>query len=358
MFLDKTKKLWGFHPLQEAYFLQLYEENNLLSPARVISVSHDIFRVRLMDFDTEVDAKVRGLFHGGGNEWPVVGDWVLIEKVPGDHQFWPIESVLPRLSALKRSGRGGQADVLAVNMDFIALVTSFNLDLNERRLDRALAMIEESQATPLLIVNKKDLVTEAQEEKILENLKSRYLGVSVFSCSAEKSLGLDDFKGFLKAGQTIAFLGMSGVGKSTLVNGILQGDFLQTQSIRADDARGRHTTTHREMFLSKEGFWVIDTPGIREFSFAGSEEQLDESFEEITKFFGSCRFRDCSHQAEKGCAVLQSLEDGEISEDRWRNYLKMKREIEFQENKSNKKYLSDKKKQIAKLTSSVKKRHT
>jgi ribosome biogenesis GTPase / thiamine phosphate phosphatase len=351
------KKLWGFHPLQEAYYLQLKEENSLLTPGRVVAASHEIFRVKLMEFGVEIDAKVRGHFYQeGSSDWPVVGDWVLIEKQPGDHQFWPIESVLPRRATLKRGHESGRTEILAANLDYIALVTSFNMDLNEKRIDRGVAMIQESGAIPLIVMNKADLVSTEQQQDVLQAVQQRFSEIAVLACSAEKNWQVDPLKQQLKSGETIAFLGMSGVGKSTLVNRLLTEELAHTQGIRENDSRGKHTTTHRELFMVDQKFWILDSPGIREFSFAGDEEHLDQSFSDITDYFAECRFRDCSHQTEVGCAVQQALLQGEISEDRWKSYLKMKREIEFQEMKNDKKYRSEQKKHWAKLTSSVRKR--
>jgi ribosome biogenesis GTPase / thiamine phosphate phosphatase len=351
--LNDIKNMWGFHPLQEAYYLQLKEENEKLIPARIVSASHELFSLRLLGHEKEYEAKVRGQFFHQKNEWPVVGDWVLVEDSGLDHQHWPIEQILPRRSSLKRVVDGGKEQVMAVNMDYITIVTSFNLDLNARRIERALAMVEEGGARPLIIVNKNDLIDAAVETEILSNFRHRFTDVAIFSCSAEKNQGIQGLIDFFKNGDVVAFLGMSGVGKSTLVNRLLQRDVLKTHSIRSEDARGRHTTTHRELFLTTHQFWVLDSPGIRQFSYAGDEDQLDSVFSDITELFHKCRFRDCLHQTEPECEVRQKLEAGQLNEDRWRNYLKMKRESEFHENKTNKKFLSEQKKFNAKRTMQI-----
>lgn len=337
MFSNDIKSLWGFHPLQEAYYLQLKEDHAGLVPARVVFASHDILKVKVLGKENELKAKLRGHLLHQILDRPVVGDWVILDDLAGDHQYWPVTDLLPRRSCLKRRASGEKVDVMAANLDCVAIVTSFNQDLNEKRLERALAMIEESQAEPLIVLNKSDLVESCEEEQTLARLKDRFPNVVIFSCSAEQNQGLDDLIHFFKTGQVVAFLGMSGVGKSTLVNSLLQKEILQTQAIRQDDSRGRHTTTHRELFLTPFGFWLLDSPGIREFSFAGDEEKLDSSFSDVTDLFSHCRFRDCSHMQELGCAVQQALDDGHLNFDRWKTYLKMKREIRFHESKLDRK---------------------
>jgi ribosome biogenesis GTPase len=236
-------------------------------------------------------------------------------------------------------------------VDIIGLVTSFNQDLNERRLERGLAMIEDSGAKPLVIVNKSDLVSAEVVTLRVAELSAR-LGVAVLPCSAQTLEGIADITAKFSAGQSVAFLGMSGVGKSTLINAILGKEVLLTREIRDDDSRGRHTTTHRELFLSEKGFWVIDNPGIREFSFSGDEESLDRAFDDVTTYM-NCRFSDCSHTSEPGCGISAALQSGALSLARWENYQKIKREMEFQENKGNKAYQSEKRKEWAKRSTWV-----
>jgi ribosome biogenesis GTPase / thiamine phosphate phosphatase len=345
MLNNSLKKLWGFHPMQEAYYNALKEEYTNLLPARVTFSSHELFRVMIIGINEERQAKVRGDFYHRHDELPVVGDWVGIDFLPGDHESLPIECVLPRVSALRRAD-----ETLFANADHIGLVTSFNDDLNERRLERGLMMIEESGAEPVIILNKMDLVDYETIQSMLDQLAERFSGVTICACSAQTYEGMNELMSFFAEGTSVAFLGMSGVGKSTLVNSILESQELKTSGIRESDSRGRHTTTHRELLHTEKGFWVIDTPGIREFSIAASEDALDRTFDDIVQLGVACRFGDCAHDSEPGCRVQRALENGELSYDRWKNYLKLKREMEFQLNKNNKAYQSAKKKEYAKIS--------
>lgn len=355
MFNDSLKRLWGLHPMQEAYFDTLRELNNLLVPARIIFSSHDQYKVLILGMYEEKHARARGHLYHQGEELPAVGDWVAIELSPGDHQFLPIESTLPRISELKRSDGQRGYQTLIANIDYIGLVTSFNQDLNLRRLERGLAMVNESKATPLIIVNKSDLLEKPLADERLKELSQRFRGVAVITCSAQNGQGIAQIKDLFEEGTSVAFLGMSGVGKSTLINAILGTDQLTTNEIRTSDSRGRHTTTHREIFLTEQGFWIIDNPGIREFSFYGEESDLENTFEDVASIMTSCRFGNCSHSGESGCRIAQAIETGELSADRWENFLKIKREMAFQANKNNKSYHSMKRKEYAKRSMDLRK---
>lgn len=355
MFNTELKQLWGFHPTQEAYFNTLKENNNRLVPARVVFSSHDQYKILFIGMADEKQARLRGSIYHSGEELPVVGDWVAAELLPGNHQFLPIEATLPRKSRLKRSDESRSHQTLVANVDVIALVTSFNQDLNLRRLERGLAMVEDSGAAPIIILNKSDLIEDSAAQTQMQEISKRFGDVAVIPCSAQSGHGVNAIKKLLKPGQSIAFLGMSGVGKSTLINAMIEKDRLATSEIRQSDSRGRHTTTHREIVPTAEGFWVIDTPGIREFSFAGEEAALENTFEDVVSLMKDCRFGNCSHLSEPGCRIQGALENGELALDRWKNFLKMKRELNFQATKDNKAYRSQKRKEFAKRSLNLRK---
>lgn len=355
MFSDDLKRRWGFHPMQDSYLHTLQVEQPCLVPAKVIFSSHDHYKLLFLGDTVERFARLRGHFYHLSEELPVVGDWVAVELKPSDQEVLRIEAILPRLASLKRHDATRGYQVLVANIDSVGIVTSFNRDLKERRLERGLAMVAESGASPLIILNKSDLVEPAVVESTIRELSLRFKDVPLIPCSAHLGSGIDEIKSHLGLGKSVTFLGMSGVGKSTLINAILGTSKLTTGEIRDDDSRGRHTTTHREVVHSTHGFWLIDSPGIREFSFHGGNEVIESTFGDLSQLMTMCRFGNCSHEGEKGCAISMALESGELSQDRWENFLKMKRENEFRENKNNKRYQSEKSKENAKRNSDLRK---
>jgi ribosome biogenesis GTPase / thiamine phosphate phosphatase len=356
MFSNDLKKAWGFHPMQDAFFSSLQETKPSLLPARITFSSHDQYRILILGETTEHMARARGHFYRGDNELPVVGDWVAVELLEGDHQSYPIEAILPQTSSLRRQDTQRGYQTVIANVDIICLVTSFNHDMNVRRLERGLAMIQESRAKPVIVINKNDLLPATEIAAQLDELKNRFGDVPIISSSTKTGEGIKEIIELFSVGQSVTFLGMSGVGKSSLINAILGEDLMHTKEIRQGDSRGKHTTTHRELMLTKKGFWLMDTPGIREFSYGGDEESLVSAFDDIAELMAQCRFSDCSHVSEPGCQILSGLASGSLDKGRWENFLKIKKEMEYQANKRNKVFQSQKKQAHSKLTSSIKKR--
>jgi ribosome biogenesis GTPase / thiamine phosphate phosphatase len=257
---------------------------------------------------------------------PVVGDWVVI--APGadaGSAVGTIRAVLPRFTKFSRktAWQAAEEQVLAANIDVVFVVTSLNEDLNLRRLERYLILARESGAQPVVLLTKSDLA--ADSAAALAAIGSIAADVPVHALSNVTGEGLDAVRGYLHAGVTAALLGSSGVGKSTLVNTLLGEELLATQELRGD-GQGRHTTTRRELVQLPGGALVIDTPGMRELQLWVADEGLEETFDDVTSLFAHCRFADCQHDSEPGCAVLAAVEEGTLSADRLERWRALERE--------------------------------
>ena len=269
----------------------------------------------------ESTASPTGKLRRGADDsgYPTVGDWVAcLDAAHGG--VAAIHSTLPRRAAFRRKAAGSRpgAQTIAANVDTLFIATSLNHDLNPRRLERYVTMARESGAEPVLILTKADLVEDAQDQA--GQLEAE-LHVSAVSISTRSGFGLDAVARWFVRGKTLALVGSSGVGKSTLLNKLAGEELMVTREIRDDDARGRHTTTHRELFLLANGSLVLDTPGMREFGVWDAEEGVHETFDEIIELATGCRFSDCSHQSEPGCAVQAAIVDGRLDESRFRSYV-------------------------------------
>ncbi|MBM0744950.1 ribosome small subunit-dependent GTPase A (plasmid) [Phormidium sp. CLA17] len=261
-------------------------------------------------------------------DFPAVGDWVVIQSRPTDHRA-TIHAILPRMSKFSRKVAGSKTEeqVIAANVDTVFIVSGLDGDLNLRRIERYLILAWESGANPVIVLNKADLCLQvAQQVAAVEAIA---IGVPVIALSAAQQQGMDALQPYLQSGQTIALLGSSGVGKSTIANQ-LNGEPIQTvQAVRQGDDRGKHTTTHRQLILLPSGALMIDTPGMRELQVWSGTEGLPETFPEIETLAQQCHFRDCQHQQEPGCAVQQALVDGHLDQGRFLNYQKLQRELHY-----------------------------
>jgi len=264
-------------------------------------------------------------------DFPTVGDWVLMTTYPAEGKAM-IHQVLERKSMFIRQAAGLKTEdqVLAANIDFVFLVNALNHDFNIRRLERYLLLAYESRATPVIILTKRDLCDDL-EEKLKEVETITFGAVPVVAVDNLTGIGLEEVRGLISKGTTIALLGSSGVGKSTLLNALMGEVVQETSDIREDDSKGRHTTTHRELFMLPDGGLVIDTPGMRELQVSGGSESMDTTFADIEELISGCRFSDCGHRSEPGCKIKESLSDGSLDYDRYRSYQKLQRELAYQE---------------------------
>jgi ribosome biogenesis GTPase / thiamine phosphate phosphatase len=286
-------------------------------------------------------------------DYPVVGDWVLIRAFP-EEEKGIIEHILPRQSKFSRKSAGIRTDeqVLASNIDFIFIMSSMNEELNPRRIERYLTLAFDFNIQPVVVLSKSDLTTDSDE--ILESVKSISSDIQVHLISSVNNSGIDELRKYFSGNKTAAIIGSSGVGKTTLINKLIGTDELKVNEISLYKDKGVHTTTRREMFLLKYSGLIIDTPGLRELQLWDGSDGLDTLFADIKKLSDECKFNDCKHESEPGCAVQIAIDDGLLDYSRYKSYLKLKREANYFVRKVNIKEKLKEKKKWKKITAVAK----
>ncbi|MEW5734809.1 MAG: ribosome small subunit-dependent GTPase A [Thermodesulfobacteriota bacterium] len=321
----------GFGPFFQNQLQQ--DEGNDFIPARIASEHRGAYEVwsRTGSGSAQISGKLRLEAESEGP--PGVGDWVLVRNAPGPDRTSVIERVLARRTVFTRgaAGREARSQVVAANVDLVFAVCGLDGDYNVRRIERYLARIWASGAQPVVILNKADLCDDLAG-RICE-VESRCAGIEVLAVSALNHEGTEAVRACIRNGMTAALVGSSGAGKSTLVNALLGEERMRTGEVRADDSRGRHITTSRQLVLLPSGGLLLDTPGMRELQLA-DEDGLDAVFGDIAELACRCRFRDCSHDTEPGCAVKAAVESGELDVERLWHYRKLTREARANELRS------------------------
>ncbi len=304
------------------------------TPARVVAVHKETSIVR--DGSGDRPAVVSGRFRFdavGPSDFPAVGDWVALEAADATSSTAVIAAILPRRSSVRRSagdasrrggGRLADEQVIVANVDIALLVAGLDGDLNLRRLERYLAVAWSSGAAPVIVLNKVDVAEDV--ERRLVAVEAVAPGVPIVAISARTGQALEELGPHLVPGGTAVVLGSSGVGKSTLLNTLLGEERQATAAVREDDARGRHTTRHRELFRLPGGALLIDTPGLRALEVVGAEEGVGQAFDDVAEIAARCRFSDCRHEAEPGCAVRAAIENGTLNPERFAAWQKLDRE--------------------------------
>ncbi len=333
--------------LQTYGYLETETPPEGMTPGRVTELRREQYTV-VTEYG-EVTARLRGKFYYENQQrtdFPCVGDFVLLSI--NESGVSQIAKLLPRHSKFSRADLSGHAagyaktvleQVVAANFDYVFILSSLNYDFNVGRILRYLTQTGQSGAKPVVILTKADLAVDV-ETPIAEVLAAAP-EVPVHAVSSRSGYGLDALTQYLQPGKTVVFLGMSGVGKSSLLNALMDKEVMEVKAIREDDSRGRHTTTHRQLFLLPGGAMVIDTPGMRELGLFDVDEGIATAFPDVEALFDRCRFADCKHQSEPGCAVRAALSDGSLSQERWDSYLNQQRENRYLNSKAA--YLANKK---------------
>ncbi|NJD03685.1 MAG: ribosome small subunit-dependent GTPase A [Ruminiclostridium sp.] len=292
-------------------------------PGRIIADYGQILKVAVDDGELNVNRPVQKLEN---DMQMAVGDWVVLEYA-AETQAICIRSVLTRKTKFSRAAAGIEVkeQILAANVDTVFIIQSLNRDFNMRRLERYLIAAWESGAIPVVVLTKADCCDDIPDKVAVVNYTAP--GVEVHAISCVTGEGIEEIRKYFAYGKTVALLGSSGVGKSTLVNTLIGEELLKTQAIREDDSRGRHTTTHRELVLLPGGGLILDTPGMRALSLWEADAGMEIMFSDVEELVRLCRFNDCRHQSEPGCAIRESLDTGKLEMERWENWLKLQKEL-------------------------------
>ena len=292
-------------------------------PARVTAVHKERYEIACARGITHARLKTREYFVDTQN-FPTAGDFVMIQYIDNGDSL--ILATLPRRTYFSRREPGPipRDQAVAANFDYVFIMQSLNQDFNPKRLERYLALSWQSGATPVILLTKADLVEDYWD--YLTQVERVAVGVNTHVVSAHTGQGLNRLNAYLQPGKTVVFLGSSGVGKSSLVNALAGQEIMAVSAIREDDSKGRHTTTHRQLIRLSSGVMVIDTPGMRELGMWDASEGLVDAFADVEKYLGRCRFSDCRHESEPGCAIKAAIAAGELDPMRWESYQNLKEE--------------------------------
>ncbi|QSX05482.1 ribosome small subunit-dependent GTPase A [Sedimentibacter sp. zth1] len=301
-------------------------DNNKFSVARIIEVQKERYTIKTENEIKGARLKGSEFFNFNNTTYPTVGDFVLVlDNKTGDNLIY---KVLNRKSKFSRIDfHYSKEQIVAANFDYVFIVSSLNNDLNIKRLERYVTVTFNSGATPVIVLTKADMCENYLECK--SKVEDYFIGTDVFCVSSYTGLGFDKLQKYIESQKTIVLLGSSGVGKSSLINYLAKDLIMKVNDIREDDDKGRHTTTHRELIMLESGTMIIDTPGMRELGMWTVDEGLQEEFSEIEELVTRCKFNNCTHTNEPGCAILNAIKNGSLTEEKYKTYLKLQKESKF-----------------------------
>jgi ribosome biogenesis GTPase len=301
--------------------------------ARVTRVDKDRYLVRNEYNEVQAEPTGKLLFSADSSQdLPCVGDWVFVQY-HNEGALAIIHDLFPRRTFLRRKSAGNKVDyqMIASNIDVAFIMQSCDLNFNLRRMERYLVMVNEGHVQPIVLLSKSDLVSVEELEKQMREIRDARIDARIIAFSSRTEIGLETVKQSLQKGKTYCLLGSSGVGKTTLLNHLLGCEAFETNPIREKDSRGRHTTSRRQMTVLDNGALLVDTPGMRELGLMGVGASIDDSFSDIHELSKHCRYKDCTHSVEVGCAILDAVQTGSLGEARYQSYMKLVKESQFHE---------------------------
>ncbi|TGV00353.1 ribosome small subunit-dependent GTPase A [Flavivirga rizhaonensis] len=342
----------GYNEALETYRKEQNIDSFLVGRAILEHKDRYIVKTGNNEFDAELIGNLRFTAENR-YDLPAVGDWVAISEY--DEGKALIHAIYPRHSIIERQavGKYAQTQIIATNIDYGLIVQSVNRDFNINRLERYLTICNASNVKPIIILSKIDLIDELMLNTLLDTIKKRIKGISILAMSNQSKIGLDKIKAIINKGKTYCLLGSSGVGKSTLLNLLIGKELMDTGAISERIDRGKHVTTHRELIVLDDGGILIDNPGMREIGITKSTEGLEMTFDDISELSQGCKFKNCTHTSEKGCAILNAVKNGDIDSDSYANFQKMEKERAFFESSVEEKRKKDK--DFGKMVKNIKK---
>ncbi|MFH1368798.1 MAG: ribosome small subunit-dependent GTPase A [Elusimicrobiota bacterium] len=317
----------GWNEFHEKHYNEVKTSETF--PARVAKSEREKYLIYSSFGELKAEIKGKMRFSAVSiSDFPAVGDWVVAKMRPEGNAVI-IEAILPRMNKFARKVAGSVTDeqVMVANIDTIFLVNGLDGDYNLRRIERYLALARENNSSPVVVLNKTDMCPSVQEKA--EEVAAVARGVPILTLNALNGEGIENIRKYITNSTTVAFLGSSGVGKSTIINSLLKTEKQKVGTVRESDSRGKHITTCRELILLPDGGIVIDNPGLRELQLWVDEDTLDSTFDDVIELTEKCRFRDCTHLHEPGCAVMNAIETGLLDNKRFQNFIKLKKELKY-----------------------------